>query len=63
MSWHIFLSTMWWHSTSKNSMDIDNFYAHSTDSPDKSDWQLLEDHLRGVADLAEDFAAAFWAMD
>jgi hypothetical protein len=44
-------------------MDIDNFYAHLTDSPDKSDWQLLEDHLRGVADLAEDLAAAFWAMD
>lgn len=37
------------------------FYAHSTDNPDKSDWQLLEGHLRGVASLAEDFAAVFGA--
>ncbi|MEA3362484.1 MAG: CRISPR-associated helicase Cas3' [Thermodesulfobacteriota bacterium] len=37
------------------------FYAHSTDNPDKSDWQTLEDHLQGVADLAEEFAAVFGA--
>lgn len=37
------------------------FYAHSTDNSDKSDWQLLEDHLQGVAKLAEDFAAVFGA--
>jgi len=38
------------------------FYAHSiTDNPDKSDWQLLEEHLLGVAELAEEFAAEFGA--
>jgi CRISPR-associated endonuclease/helicase Cas3 len=40
-----------------------DFYAHSTDSPDKSDWQLLEEHLRNVAGLAEGFAAVFGAGD
>ncbi|MCF6179678.1 MAG: CRISPR-associated helicase Cas3', partial [Geopsychrobacter sp.] len=39
----------------------ETFYAHSTDNPDKSDWQLLEDHLRGVAQLAAEFAAVFGA--
>ena len=37
------------------------YYAHSTDNPDKSDWQLLEDHLLGVAGLSEEFAAVFGA--
>lgn len=37
------------------------YYAHSTDNPDKSDWQTLEDHLQGVAQLAEEFAAVFGA--
>ena len=37
------------------------FYAHSTDNPDKSDWQTLENHLQGVAELAEEFAAVFGA--
>jgi CRISPR-associated endonuclease/helicase Cas3 len=40
---------------------MDKFYAHSTDNPDKSDWQLLEDHLEGVAKLAEKFASVFGA--
>ena len=40
---------------------MQNYYAHSTDNPDKSDWQLLEDHLLGVARLAEQFAAVFGA--
>jgi CRISPR-associated endonuclease/helicase Cas3 len=40
---------------------MDEFYAHSTDNPDKSDWQLLEDHLQGVAKLAAEFAAVFKA--
>ncbi|WP_028571954.1 CRISPR-associated helicase/endonuclease Cas3 [Desulfonatronum lacustre] len=39
------------------------FYAHSTPNPDKSDWQLLEDHLENVARLAAEFAAAFGASD
>lgn len=37
------------------------FYAHSGEKPDKSDWQTLEDHLQGVAKLAEEFAAVFAA--
>lgn len=37
------------------------FYAHSGESLDKSDWQTLEKHLLGVAKLAEKFAAAFGA--
>ncbi|MCK4623004.1 MAG: CRISPR-associated helicase Cas3' [Desulfuromonadales bacterium] len=40
---------------------MNNFYAHSTDLPDKSDWQPLTEHLEGVARLAEEFAAAFGA--
>ncbi len=39
------------------------YYAHSTDNPDKSDWQRLEDHLQGVATLAEDYAAVFGAEE
>lgn len=39
------------------------FYAHSTDSPDKSDWQTLDEHLEGVARLAEEFATVFGAGD
>ncbi len=39
------------------------FYAHSSDSPDKSDWQPLEDHLLGVASLAKEFAAVFGGGD
>jgi len=42
---------------------MEEFYAHSTDSPDKADWQRLEDHLRGVARLAEEFATVFGAGD
>lgn len=42
-------------------MMINEFYAHSTESPDKSNWQLLGDHLEEVAQLAEDFAANFGA--
>lgn len=39
------------------------FYAHSTDSPDKSDWQPLVEHLEEVAMLSEKFAAVFRAGD
>ena len=41
-------------------MDKD-YYAHSTDSSDKSNWQPLVEHLKGVARLAEEFAAVFGA--
>ena len=36
-------------------------YAHTT--PDDRPWEPLEDHLREVAELAGDFAAAFGAKD
>ena len=38
-----------------------NFYAHSTDNADRSDWQLLADHLKEVGQLAEGFAKPFGA--
>ena len=39
------------------------YYAHSTQNPDKSDWQPLKDHLRNVAILSKDFASDFNAGD
>jgi CRISPR-associated endonuclease/helicase Cas3 len=39
------------------------FYAHSTNSPDKSDWQRLEEHLENVARRAEEFASVFYAAE
>ncbi|MBW6513089.1 MAG: CRISPR-associated endonuclease Cas3'' [Desulfuromonadaceae bacterium] len=38
---------------------MEKFYAHSGHNPDKSDWQGLEEHLLGVAELAEEFASVF----
>jgi CRISPR-associated endonuclease/helicase Cas3 len=40
---------------------MSEFYAHSTESKKKDDWQLLEDHLEKVASLAKSFAAVFGA--
>lgn len=37
------------------------FYAHSTKSENKSEWQTLEEHLLGVAERATNFADAFQA--
>lgn len=37
------------------------FHAHSTARPDKSDWQLLHEHLRAVGSLAAEFASVFGA--
>ena len=37
------------------------YYAHSTDSSDKSTWQPLTEHLEQVARRAEAYAAAFGA--
>lgn len=42
---------------------MNEYYAHSTDSSDKSSWQLLEEHLKGVARKAEEFATGFDAGD
>ncbi len=39
------------------------YYAHSTDNPDKSDWQLLHDHLSKVAKISSDFAGDFNASE
>ena len=35
------------------------YYAHSTSRADRSDWQLLADHLHNVAELAARFGAKF----
>ena len=35
------------------------FYAHSTENPDKSDWQPLDEHLQRVAELAEGCVMVF----
>jgi len=35
------------------------FYAHTTKNPDKSDWQLLENHLANVAKISQQFANDF----
>lgn len=42
---------------------MDNYYAHSSDSADKTEWQTLSEHLLGVAKRAECFAAAFEAQE
>ncbi|MBV9938147.1 MAG: CRISPR-associated endonuclease Cas3'', partial [Acidobacteriaceae bacterium] len=38
-----------------------SFYAHSTQRSDKSDWQLLQSHLKAVAERAERNASCFGA--
>ncbi len=38
---------------------MSNFYAHSSDSTDQADWQLLSEHLNSVGRLAEQKAAFF----
>lgn len=40
---------------------MNEFYAHSTESVDKSNWQPLAVHLQSVARLAENFATVFGA--
>lgn len=37
------------------------FFAHSTDNPDKSDWQTLASHLTAVGGLATEKARVFGA--
>lgn len=39
------------------------YYAHSTERTDKSDWQLLVEHLLAVAVLAREFARGFGFND
>ena len=36
-------------------------YAHSTNQPDRTDWQVLDVHLTNVAELAAAFGAVFGA--
>lgn len=38
---------------------MNTYYAHSTDFADKSDWQLLEEHLRNVSERSGKFSAVF----
>jgi CRISPR-associated endonuclease/helicase Cas3/CRISPR-associated endonuclease Cas3-HD len=44
-------------------LSIIMYYAHSTQNPDKSDWQPLKDHLTNVATLSRNFADDFNAGD
>ena len=39
------------------------FYAHSGQLPDRSDWQLLKDHLHSVAELSQARAQVFGGAD
>ncbi|MDD5189095.1 MAG: CRISPR-associated helicase Cas3' [Methanoregula sp.] len=39
------------------------YYAHSTENPDKTDWQILKSHLVKVADIASAFASDFTACE
>jgi len=39
------------------------YYAHSLEGKSQSEWQLLEEHLRNVARMAQSFAEAFGAED
>jgi CRISPR-associated endonuclease/helicase Cas3 len=47
----------------KSPIAMADFFAHSLPGRPFDEWERLEDHLRGVADLASDFAAAFDARD
>jgi len=38
---------------------MNNYYAHSTDAIDKSDWQLLQEHLENVSERSGNFADIF----
>lgn len=40
-----------------------NYYAHSGQQADKSDWQGLQDHLQVVADIAKHNARYFCAQE
>jgi CRISPR-associated endonuclease/helicase Cas3 len=42
---------------------MDKYYAHSTESADKFEWQTLSEHLLGVAEKAGNFAAVFSARE
>jgi len=57
----LILALWWGRVLGKEGSLVKQFYAHSTDNPDKSDWQPLEEHLQGVAELAEEFASVFGA--
>ena len=39
------------------------YYAHSGQQADRSDWQLLRDHLQAVAELAQKRAEVFGGAD
>jgi CRISPR-associated endonuclease/helicase Cas3 len=36
-----------------------NFYAHSIEGKPAGEWHLLEEHLKGTAELAKSFADVF----
>jgi len=37
------------------------YYAHTTENPDKDDWQPLREHLENVAGIASEFADDFYS--
>lgn len=39
------------------------YYAHTTESPDKSTWEPLEVHLREVSETASTYAAPFGSAE
>jgi hypothetical protein len=41
----------------------EKYYAHSLEGKPPSDWQLLDEHLNNVAEMARSFARAFGAGD
>ena len=47
----------------KDQREVFMFYAHSTDSMNRDDWQRLSDHLNAVGQLAAHFAERFAAQD
>ncbi len=42
---------------------MNQFYAHSTTDPQRSDWQDLAEHLHQVANMAAEFASTFKAQE
>ncbi len=39
------------------------FYAHSIEGKPVDEWHLLEEHLKGTAELAKSFADAFGSCE
>jgi len=42
---------------------VPDHYAHSKEGKPPSEWQLIEEHLKNVAEMAREFADSFGAGD